>query len=341
MSKAVRECGKNVNSAPTVSQFMNQALNVQHTEEVMSIHLELHGGGDHMGQKSSNNSGNSHSMDESSSTDEAPSRRSLSPPISTNFDQRRGATGTVVESSCGQIAYLSSTQMQNEANLQARFTEGGATPTGSFHDPTPGCTSVTTTSLQSAGADVFYQRKRDPTLVGSGKPFQTRTEYNRWLSSRSAPPQEDFLNSVVQLPLSRFGSEVQNQMAVPNHAEVSYMQGSDVTRSQSTSAASKLDIRINLGFNQQPASLQESLNFGYRNFSSPLMSSNSTGNSLLDTNTQHALSGYAGQFSSSIITPSNVNMASFNSPLAGATAGLRLHEYEVPSPRMVLWDFQE
>ncbi|XP_024390138.1 uncharacterized protein [Physcomitrium patens] len=337
VSKAVRECGKNNNPAFSSSQLTSHSMNIHHTDEVKSIVGDPHGANDYLGQKSSNNSGLSHSMDDSSSTEETLSRRSTSPPISSDLDYQRSASGADVEDPCRRFAVVSSAQMQIEANLHSRFTEASTTLPTSFLDPA-GCNSLTTSPLSSSGSEFLCQRKSDQTLAG---PHQLRTSYTRWLPPRNALAQEDFPNAAVQLPLSRFGSEAQNQFTAQSHAESSFMQGSDVTRPQPTAAASKLDIRINLGFNHQPESLQENLNFGYRSFGGPLMSPAATGNSLLDVSAQHALSGYAGQFPGSIINPSNVNVASYNSPLAGATAGVRLHEYEVPSPRMVLWDFQE
>lgn len=359
VSKAVRECSKN--NPSLVSQFMNQSLNMLHQQDASGL-PELHSITER-GQKSSNNSG-SHSMDESSSTEEALSRRSNSPPAYQpassdhqnvdNIIHSPRLAGTVVESSCGRIAYLSPAQM-NEANM-ARFTDG-ATPLSSFQEEQP--SPLQQIPAASGSGSEFYLRSCSdfekackefrnndlstsrPRQLGPTRPvIQPRTDYTRWLqASRSALPQDhqEFLNAQTStLPLSRFGSEVQNQLS---QSEVSYMHGAGGDASRITPVSSKLDIRINLGFNQQ-GSLQE--NFGYRSFSGPLTTSPPTGatGSILDITTQHALSGYTGQYSTSI-GPNNVNLSSFNTALAGTPTGMRLHEYEVPSPRMVLWDFQE
>jgi hypothetical protein len=330
VSKAVRECSKN--NPALVSQFMNQYSlpPVDHVPEL---------------NKSSNNSG-SHSMDESSSTEEALSRRSNSPPadLDLHSNQHRSyqapadhidnalhprQAGTVVESSCGRIAYLSSAQMSS-------FSEP-ANALGSFQDTElPSSTSM-------MPAEFFSFNRGSPRasrqIVGPARPVvQPRTDYSRWLGSRPVQDHQEFsLNSAVQLPLSRFGSEVQNQQA--GHAEFL----GEGSRQQ----ASKLDIRINLGFNQQGGLQPENAAFGYRSFSGPLSSPGAAGptGSILDI-TQHGLSGYAGaggagQYSTSISPNNTSNPTGFNASLAGTPSGMRLHEYEVPSPRMVLWDFQE
>lgn len=343
VSKAVRECSKN--NPALVSQFMTQYSMNPVTDHVSIPELNRT-----RGQKSSNNSA-SHSMDESSSTEEALSRRSNSPPADLdhrpyqppagNVDQH--TLGTVVESSCGRIAYLSSAQMNS-------FTDSG-NPLAPFPDQEPNSTSMT-----PAGSDYFsFNRANGAPLPnrprqmqgGPSRPLvQQRTDYTRWLASRTALPLQDHQefphNSAVQLPMSRFGSEVQNQ----GHAEGGFLGGAEVARPNS--GASKLDIRINLGFNQQ-GGMQENAAFGYRSFSGPMASSlqsNGAGptGSILDITTQHGMSGFAaaGQYSSSISPNNTVNLTSFNTSLAGTPAsGMRLHEYEVPSPRMVLWDFQE
>lgn len=173
----------------------------------------------------------------------------------------------------------------------------------------------------------------DPCSTVSG-PLKPRMDYTRWLSSRtSALPLEDQF-------LSRLNSEFQASETVSNS-----MPGS----------SSKVDIRINLGFNnqQQGASfLQESNNFGYRGFTSgPLMSPNSSGNlsSLLETSTNTPLQSYNNgvQYNTSVgLMGPNCNNtvapATLNSPLPGTnSSAVRLHEFEVPSPRMVLWDFHD
>lgn len=319
VSKAVRECSKN--NPALVSQFMNQYSLPPVNDHVPELN------------KSSNNSG-SHSMDESSSTEEALSRRSNSPPADLDLlsNQHRSfqapadhidtalhprQAGTVVESSCGRIAYLASAQMSS-------FSE----PVGSFQDTE----LPSSTSMMPAEYFSFNRGSRQ-----IARPVvQPRTDYSRWLGSRPVQDHQEFsLNSAVQLPLSRFGSEVQNQQA--GHAEFL----GEGSRQQ----ASKLDIRINLGFNQQGALQPENAAFGYRSFSGPLSSPGPTG-SILDITTQHGLSGYAGaggagQYSSSISPNNGSNPTGFNASLAGTPSGMRLHEYEVPSPRMVLWDFQE
>lgn len=352
---------------------MNQSLSLLHhqdhdTAAAASGLPELHSITDR-GQKSSNNSG-SHSMDESSSTEEALSRRSNSPTASApgleNSNHHRynqpdhvdnmNMHGTVVESSCGRIAYLSSAQM-NEANMAScplsAFPDDNSIQSGSPLQALP--------SASGSGSEFYFRSSSDfekackefrtnsPILSrprqlspASRTVLQPRTDCTRWLQasriSALPPDHQEYLNA---LPLSRFGSEVQNQLS---HNEVSYMQGHAADASSSRpQPSSKLDIRINLGFNQ-PGSLQEST-FGYRSFSGPLTTSSTvpTGatGSILDITAQHALSGYTtGQYSTSI-GPNNVSLSSFNTALAGTPTGMRLHEYEVPSPRMVLWDFQE
>ncbi|XP_024369860.1 uncharacterized protein [Physcomitrium patens] len=371
VSKAVRECGK---AKPALaSQYMlHKSLNDVHRRDVQGTEdltmSELHAGD--IVQKSSNNSG-SHSMDESSSTEEALSRRSNSPPDSIDFehlnqhryqastgdhhqsDIEQRTAGTVVESSCGRIAYLSLAQM-NEANMSG-FMGARSSALPSFQEVDQVGCSLPASSLPNAGSDQFDYRNTDfgkvinvfrsnaPISDSPTRPVvQQRADGTRWSASRSALSQDAHLPispscAASQLPLSRFSSEVHNQLA-QSHAEVSYMQGSDLSRPQSTSAPSKLDVRINLGYNQQRP-LPES--FGYRNFSGPsTTSSTSTPGSVLDMTTQQTLPGYGGQYSSSS-SATNANHTSFNSPLAGTPTGLRLHECEVPSPRMVLWDFQE
>lgn len=392
VSKAVRECSKN--NPALVSQFMNQSLSMLHHQDQLqrtdgaSGLPELQSIADRV-QKSSNNSG-SHSMDESSSTEEALSRRSNSPPAAAlensnhhryhqpaSSDHQNVDTmihprlpGTVVESTCGRIAYLSSAQM-NEATM-ARFAEG-ASPLAAFPEEQPGCNSSAPLHLLPAasgsGSEYYFRNSSDfekackeyrPSSPILSRPrqlnlspalavIQPRPDYTRWLqASRSSLPQDhqEFHNSQTStLPMSRFSSEMQNQLNQTSHAaEVSYIQGvgadASSSRSLASAGASKFDIRINLGFNQ-PGSLQES--FGYRSFNGPLttspMPTGATG-SILDITTQHTLSGYAGQYSTSI-GPNNVGLSTFNTALAGTPTGMRLHEYEVPSPRMVLWDFQE
>jgi len=119
--------------------------------------------------------------------------------------------------------------------------------------------------------------------------------------------------------------------------------------------SSKVDIRINLGFNNQQQGssfLQESNNFGYRGgfTSGPLMSPNSSGNlsSLLDSTSNTPLQSYNNgvQYNTSTgLMGPNCNTlapATLSSPLPGTnSSAVRLHEYEVPSPRMVLWDFHD
>ncbi|KAG0593374.1 hypothetical protein M758_1G317500 [Ceratodon purpureus] len=366
VSKAVRECSKN--NPTLVSQFMNQySLNPVH-DHVSTIPELNHTGHDTRGQKSSNNS-SSHSMDESSSTEEALSRRSNSPPadLDVHSNHHRSyqpapttadhqtidnihprLSGTVVESSCGRIAYLSSAQMNS-------FSES-ANPLASFQDGEPNSTSMTPVgseffNFNRGNSNAPMTNRASRQMVGPARPMvQQRTDYTRWLASRTALPVQDHhefaLNSGVQLPLSRFGSEVQNQQQ--GNSEVGFLgSGAEVARQQASSGASKVDIRINLGFNQQ-GGLPENAAFGYRSFSGPLntsLQSNGAGptGSIQDITTQHALSGYAasGQYSSSISPNNTVNLTSFNTSLSGTPSGMRLHEYEVPSPRMVLWDFQE
>ena len=365
MSKAVRECSKN--NPALVSHIMSQYALTPVTDHISNIPELSHP--DHTrGQKSSNNSG-SHSMDESSSTEEALSRRSNSPAADVDhrsYNQAPATTehqtmdsghprlaGTVVESSCGRIAYLSSAQM-NSFNEPVPLASA-------FPDQEPNSTSMTPAGSEffnfngrSANASLSNRASRQ--MVGSSRPLvQPRTDYTRWLASRTALPVQDHqefpLNSAVQLPLSRFSNDVNQTQGHGGEVGAAFLGGAEVTRPNS--GGSKLDIRINLGFNQQ-GGMQENAAFGYRSFSGPLTSSlqsNGAGSgptgSILDITTQHALSGYAaaaaaaGQYPSSVTPNNTVNLTSFNSSLAGTPSGMRLHEYEVPSPRMVLWDFQE
>lgn len=166
--------------------------------------------------------------------------------------------------------------------------------------------------------------------------------YSRWLPSARSPEADQFLSSMHSSRLSNsdfqsHGGEVSNSLQ------------------PSISGAGNLDISINLGLNKQGSSVgQESnTNFGsYRSsFSNtgPLMSPITPGlSSLLDhsnNSVPQQLSGYGtGQFNSGLVSPNIVSNGSLhNSPLAGvgASAAVRLHEYEAPSPRMVLWDFQD
>lgn len=370
----MRECSKN--NPALVSQFMNQSLSLLHPHDHLpredagaaTCLPELHPIQDG-GQKSSNNSA-SHSMDESSSTEESLSRRSNSPPANTaaavgNLSHRRYSASdhigdlsvhprladNVVElSSCGRIAYLSSTQM-NEANPLSAYPEDNSVSPVSPLQELP---AVSGSELYFRNSSEYKEfRSHSPILSRprqlnhpASRPVpQPRSDNARWLqaSRMSAVPHEhqEFLNT---LPLSRFGSEVQNQFSQTGHAtEVSYMhETSDACPRPQPS--SKLDIRINLGFNQ-PSSMPE-CTYGYRAFSGPLTTTSSpvpTGatGSILDITSQQALSGYtSGQYSTSI-GPNNVNLSGFNTTLSGTPTGIRLHEYEVPSPRMVLWDFQE
>lgn len=379
LSKAVRECGK---PAALSSFFANQqAMNAMHQQERLQQQQRapepegrMHA--DRL-EKSSNNSG-SHSTEESSSTEEALSRRSGSPPISVDLDQhpnqhhhhnryntssgdqfgeetaaRTQQLGTVVESSCGRIAYLSSAQM---SNIEPRFsTDQTAAALSSLQDPV--CSMAT--PLQNSGEGFFrelhhqaastsgmqfpgrprqqhQQQQQQPQQqqLGLARPLQSRApdhSYTRWLATRNALPQDqEFLMThpaSSALPLSRFSSEV--------HAENynQQQQGSEAPKAgQSVASANKVD-RLNFGFQQ---GLQENI-AGYRSFSTNPLTPNTTG-SILDISTPHAIAGYQ--------LPNSMNpngmLTSFSAgPLAGTSTGMRLHEYEVPSPRMVLWDFQE
>ena len=356
VNKAVRELRKNNDrSAIASGQFTNQtSISVAHrTEELTVSTLEMSLHPDNIALKfSPSNSGyNSHSIDNVSySSEDTLSRRSASPPVSANFEHSNqrmyhtnnaektlnmGSTGTVVESSGGQmthINYLTSTQ--REPNLS------------SFEEP-------------AGSSEKFNQSVAGPS-ARSVKPIAT-TDFTRWnLSARSARSQED-----QQLPqLSRFGSELQfNQMAGTqshNQEMVNHMQGSDMDRSSqgiSTSEGREVDIRIDLGFIQQAGSLQQE-NFEHRSFNGPLISPTPNGNSFLDiasTTPQGNVSGYAGhcpiicQYNSGhLISPPNSALHSPNLPqypsapvLAGTLTGMRLNEFEAPSPRMALWDFPE
>ena len=380
LSKAVRECGK---PAALSSLFANQqAMNAMHQQErLQQQQQQQHRGPDLEGrihadrlEKSSNNSG-SHSTEESSSTEEALSRRSVSPPVSVDLDQhpnqhhhnnryntssgdqlgeetaaRAQQLGTVVESSCGRIAYLSSAQMNN---MEARFsTDQSAAALSSLQDA--GCSMDT--PLQNSGEGFFrelhhhaastsgmqfpgrprqqHQQQQQQQQLGIPRPLQSRAPdhgYTRWLATRSALPQDqEFLMThpaSSALPLSRFSSEVHAE----NYSQ--QQQGSDTARAgQSVASANKVD-RVNLGFQQ---GLQENM-AGYRSFSTNPLTPNTTG-SILDITTPHAIAGY--QLPNSM-SPNGMLTSFSAGPLAGTSTGMRLHEYEVPSPRMVLWDFQE
>lgn len=295
ISKAVRECGKNNPTLSSTSQFIiNQPLS---NHDYIVTH-----------QKSRNNSGNSNSMDESSSTEEALStdmelnHSNLHRyPITNITDHHQAGQDNlaVIESSSSALSYLP---------VQPQILQSHEANLGSYNME-PGSTIL--------------------------KSVQPRVDYTRWLSSRTALPLEDqFLDHVPN------SSRLNNSSELQSHSEVSTSMQPTIS-----GASNKLDIRINRGFNQQGEPLQSENNFGYRSFShGPLMSPNTTSlSSLLESNT--AL-GYAGQYNNSgLISPNNVIPASLNTPLAGSaassTAMQRLHEYEVPSPRMVLWDFQD
>jgi hypothetical protein len=326
VNKAVQDFGKNNTPALESGQFTHQAEELLSTQE-MNLHRQSF--------NPSNSGYNSHSLDTSDSSEpDAVSSRSASPLEHSNQHRHQqnnaheyqsqsnqaAAPGTVVESSGhGNKVYLSSTQMHSEAHLSS-FQEPGSS-SQNFH----------------------------PSVASPSRSI--RTDFNRWsLSSRSALLQEQ------QLPhLSRFGSELQNQLNTQSHSQVvsDYMQEPDVNKTQaiSTSGDGEGDvIKIN---QQQAGSILQQENFGANRsaFSGPSLTSptTSSGHPFMDMSTEHGdLSGYAGHCpiicpfnSGNLISP---HLPNFHSPqMVGAPTGMHLsgQSNEVPSPRMSLWDFQE
>ena len=318
-------------------------------------------------EKSSNNSAGSHSMDESSSTEEALSRRSASPTsqsgnLATNYKSSAGGQQLLQDhsSSCiGRLSYLSAinddtTRFSCEAAFPNSIQGEPASSSSPFQSP------ADSSLFRSAECEKAYKEL----LASTSAQFPARLRsqvasrsdnYTRWLAlkNETTTSQEHFNalhNAAAMLQqapnLSRFGCEVQNPvLAAQPLAEVSYMLGSSdaASRQQATSAAHgpncKLDRIHSFGYSP---GLHDNSTLGYRSFSAPLtLSSTSTG-SILDITAPHVLSNHAGQFTNSVTSTNGLLSTSFTGPVAGGNStGIRLHEYEVPSPRLVLWDFQE
>ncbi|KAG0620763.1 hypothetical protein M758_4G241800 [Ceratodon purpureus] len=345
VNKAVQDLGKN-NPAIVSSQLTNQtSINVAHPTGEFVTTQEMDFGPDTAQKFSHSNSGyNSHSMDNSSSSEDALSNHSPSPPNSANLEHsgehmyqtndaeyqsqpnQPETSGTVVErAASSQNTYeLSSAQA-----YLSRFQEAGHSEN----------------SLQSIAG---------PSVQPSSPDFMTR-----WLSSRSALPREE------QLPqLSRFGSGMQNQSSDSQsqvHVLSKNLQGSEVNKRQAinTTWDSKVAARFNNGFNQQAGhveavSLQQEI-FGSRGFSGPLISPTTSGHSVMDRissaqSNAANLSGYAGHCpticpynSPNLISPRHSPLPIFQSPqIAGTPTGMRLlDQIEASSPQIMLWDFQK
>jgi hypothetical protein len=313
-------------------------------------------------------------MDESSSTEEALSRRSASPTsqsgnLAANYKPSAGGQQLLQDhsSSCiGRLSYLSAmsddtTRFSCEAAAFPNSMQGepAASSSSPFQSPadssllfrSPECEKAYRELLASTSAQ-FPARLRSQVAARSDN-------YTRWLAlkNETTTTSHEHFNALhnaaamlQQAPnLSRFGCEVQNPvLAAQPLAEVSYMLGSSDAapsrQQQATSAAHgancKLD-RIGTSFGYSPG-LHDNSTLNYRSFSAPLtLSSTSTG-SILDITAPHVLSNHAGQFTNSVTSTNGLLSTSFTGPVAGGNpTGIRLHEYEVPSPRMVLWDFQE
>ena len=368
LSKAVRECGSKPSGVSSL--FTNSNVNVtqrrlDETPVAEFRHTDR-------AEETSNNSA-SHSMDESSSSEEALSRRSASPPLSIGMEQHANqhkflpngdqadksrTLGTVVQTTCGRITYLSNSARVNDTDT-TRFTE--ATTLTTFHDSS----STMSNSAAESPGDIVFQNDhcenvhRD--LHGGGdnmhpgvrarhlppRSMPPRTDtYTRWLASRNVTSSQhenfpsvtrDFNSASSLLPLSRFSMEVQGPLAQCHGEAADHMQNiaHDIARPQAGTASTKMDKgnprTENLGFQQGLQEMQ-----GYRSYGGP--GTPGLSGSILDITAPHMLSNYSGAVSS--FGPGGI-YASFNGPLAGSPTGMRLHEYEVPSPRMVLWDFQE
>lgn len=269
ISKAVRaECGKNNGQAPFAqSQFMSSMdPNSYHVQKKSRI------------RNSYNNSGNSNSMDDSSSTEEAS--------LSNDMDSLH-------------------------SNLP-RY-------------PMTNIPEQDLTAMETSYAQILQSNSEFIEPGSTSGPLKPRMDYTRWLSSRTSalPLEYQFLNRLNP-------SEFQGDQTVSN-------------------SSNKLDIRINLqhGFNNQTVLQESSSNFGYtnRSFTGPLMSPSTlldAGNTPLQG--YHNMNAQPGQqFTPGLISPNNP--ANSTSPALATSANptaVRLHElYEVPSPRMVLWDFHD
>lgn len=305
-------------------------------------------------------------MDESSSTEEALSRRSVSPTsqsgkLGANYKSSAGGQQLLQDHSSACVGRLSFLSAINDDTT--RFSCELAFPNSMEGEParssSPFQSSVDPSLFRSPECEKAYREL----LASTSAQFPPRLRsqvaarsdnYTRWLAlkNETSTSQEHFNalhNAAAMLQqapnLSRFGCEVQNPvLATQPLTEVSYILGSTdaASRQQPTSAAHgmncKLDRIGSFGYSQ---GLHDNSTSGYRSFSAPLTAPSTSTGSILDITAPHVLSNHAGQFTNSV-TSTNGFLTSFAGPVPGGNStGIRLHEYEVPSPRMVLWDFQE